>query len=82
MPSNVAAVQMRRKLDEFRIRGEIGQPLLLSWVTNPNDLDIRKFINDSLDEFRASGKLAALQKKWFGGQMDTPLTNYLPAGAV
>lgn len=82
MPSNVAAVQMRRKPDEFRISGQIGQPLLLSWVANPNDLEIRKFINDSLDEFRANGKLAALQKKWFGGSMDTPLTNYLPAGAV
>lgn len=82
MPSNVAAVQMRRKPDEFHIRGQIGQPLLLSWVANPHDLEIRKFINDSLDEFRANGKLAALQKKWFGGPMDTPLTNYLPPGAV
>ena len=82
MPSNVAAVQMRKQPDEFRIGGQIGQPLLLAWVANRSDLEIRKFINDSLDEFRANGKLTALQIKWFGSPMDTPLTNYLPAGAV
>ncbi|WP_338299233.1 transporter substrate-binding domain-containing protein [Pandoraea sputorum] len=82
MPSNIAAVQMRKQPNAFRIAGTIGQPKLLAWVANPNDLEIRKFINDSLDEFRANGKLAALQKKWFGGQMDTPRENYLPQGAI
>lgn len=82
MPSNIAAVQMRKQPNAFRIAGEIGQPKLLAWVANPNDLEIRKFINDSLDEFRASGKLAALQKKWFGAPMETPHENYLPAGAI
>ncbi|VVE61086.1 amino acid ABC transporter substrate-binding protein [Pandoraea anapnoica] len=82
MPSNIAAVQMRKQPNAFRIAGTIGQPKLLAWVANPNDLEIRKFINDSLDEFRANGKLAALQKKWFGGPMDTPRENYLPQGAI
>lgn len=82
MPSNIAAVQMRKQPNAFRIAGAIGQPKLLAWVANPNDLEIRKFINDSLDEFRASGKLAALQKKWFGAPMETPHENYLPAGAI
>jgi len=82
MPSNIAAVQMRKQPNVFRIASSIGQPKLLAWVANPNDLEIRKFINDSLDEFRASGKLAALQKKWFGAPMDTPRENYLPQGAI
>ncbi|VVE54612.1 amino acid ABC transporter substrate-binding protein [Pandoraea capi] len=82
MPSNIAAVQMRKQPNAFRIAGTIGQPKLLAWVANPNDLEIRKFINDSLDEFRANGKLAALQQKWFGGPMDTPRENYLPQGAI
>ncbi|VVD72108.1 transporter substrate-binding domain-containing protein [Pandoraea terrigena] len=82
MPSNIAAVQMRKQPNAFRIVGTIGQPKLLAWVANPNDLEIRKFINDSLDEFRANGKLAALQKKWFGASMDTPHANYLPQGAI
>ncbi|VVE03385.1 amino acid ABC transporter substrate-binding protein [Pandoraea horticolens] len=82
MPSNIAAVQMRKQPNAFRIASTIGQPKLLAWVANPNDLEIRKFINDSLDEFRASGKLAALQRKWFGGPMETPRENYLPQGAI
>lgn len=82
MPSNIAAVQMRKQPNVFRLAGAIGQPKLLAWVANPNDLEIRKFINDSLDEFRANGKLAALQQKWFGGPMDTPHANYLPQGAI
>ncbi|VVE14209.1 amino acid ABC transporter substrate-binding protein [Pandoraea pneumonica] len=82
MPSNIAAVQMRKQPNAFRIAGAIGQPKLLAWVANPNDLEIRKFINDSFDEFRANGKLAALQKKWFGAPMETPHENYLPAGAI
>jgi polar amino acid transport system substrate-binding protein len=82
MPSNIAAVEMRKQPNEFRIVGTIGQPKLLAWVANPNDLEIRKFINDSLDEFRTNGKLAALQTKWFGAPMDTPRTDYLPSGAI
>jgi polar amino acid transport system substrate-binding protein len=82
MPSNIAAVQMRKQPNAFRIAGTIGQPKLLAWVANPNDLEIRKFINDSLDEFRTNGKLAALQTKWFGGPMDTPRVNYLPTGSI
>ncbi|WP_454688402.1 transporter substrate-binding domain-containing protein [Achromobacter aloeverae] len=82
MPSNIAAVQMRKQAGVFRIVGEIGQPKLLAWVANPKDLEIRQFINSSLDEFRSSGKLAELQKKWFGGPMETPHADYLPSGAI
>ncbi|MDR5818660.1 MULTISPECIES: transporter substrate-binding domain-containing protein [unclassified Caballeronia] len=82
MPSNIAAVQMKRQPNAFRIAGTIGQPKLLAWVANPNDLEIRKFINDSLESFRNDGKLAALQTKWFGAAMDTPRSDYLPAGAI
>ena len=82
MPSNIAAVQMRKQPNVFRIVDVIGEPKLLAWVANPNDLEIRKFINDSLDEFRAGGQLAALQQKWFGAPMDTPTANYLPPGAI
>jgi polar amino acid transport system substrate-binding protein len=82
MPSNIAAVQMKRQPNVFRIAGTIGQPKLLAWVANPNDLEIRKFINESLEEFRKSGKLATLQTKWFGSPMDTPTSDYLPTGSI
>ncbi len=82
IPSNVAAIQMRKQPGAFKIVGEVGQPRLLAWVANPQDLEIRKFINDTLDELRASGKLTALEKKWFGAPMDIPRANYLPEGAI
>ena len=34
MPSNIAAVQMRKQPGAFRIAGEIGQAKLLAWVAN------------------------------------------------
>lgn len=82
IPSNVAAIQMRKQPGAFKIVGEVGQPRLLAWVANPQDLEIRKFINDTLDELRASGKLTALEKKWFGAPMEIPRANYLPEGAI
>ncbi|KFX28732.1 transporter substrate-binding domain-containing protein [Ralstonia solanacearum] len=82
IPSNVAAIQMRKQPGAFKIVGEVGQPRLLAWVANPQDQEIRKFINDTLDELRASGKLTALEKKWFGAPMEIPRANYLPEGAI
>ncbi|MHA6907833.1 transporter substrate-binding domain-containing protein [Ralstonia pseudosolanacearum] len=82
IPSNVAAIQMRKQPGAFKIVGEVGQPRLLAWVANPQDLEIRKFINDTLDELHASGKLTALETKWFGAPMNVPRANYLPDGAI
>lgn len=82
MPSNIAAVQMRKQPNAFRIAGEIGDAKLLAWVANPKDLEIRQFVNDTLDELRANGQLLTLQQKWFGGPMETPRAGYLPDGAV
>lgn len=82
MPSNISAVQMRKQPGVYRVVSTIGQPKLLAWVANPKDLEIRQFINDSLEDMRASGKLAELQKKWFGDVMEIPTADYLPAGAL
>ena len=41
------------------------------------DTDFLKFANEQFAAMKASGELAELQKKWFGGTMDTP--NELPA---
>jgi len=82
LPSNVLAVQMRRQPNSFRMIGEIGSPRLLAWVANPKDEEIRSFINATLEEMRASGKLAELQKKWFGETMALPTADYLPKGAL
>ncbi|WP_206996458.1 transporter substrate-binding domain-containing protein [Trinickia mobilis] len=82
VPSNVLAVAMRKQPGKFKVIGEIGQPKLLAWVVNPNDKEILTFVNSTLDEMRANGKLAELQKKWFGEAMDLPASGYLPQGAL
>lgn len=82
VPSNVLAVQMRNQPGAFKAIGELGQPRVLAWVAHPKDPEIRAFINQTLEEMRANGKLAASQKKWFGETLDLPSAGYLPNGAL
>lgn len=82
LPSNVLVLEMKQKPDVYRVIGQVGERSLLAWVTNPKDKEIRSFINDTLNEMRANGTLAELQKKWFGETMDLPTKDYLPAGAL
>ena len=81
LPDNVVAVQMKKRPGSLKVIGEVGEPRLLAWVTHPNDPEIRAFINKTLEELAASGKLAQLQKKWFGKTMNLPTKGYLPKGA-
>ncbi|WP_333835253.1 transporter substrate-binding domain-containing protein [Rubrimonas sp.] len=53
----------------------------LAWVTRPDDLDLRDFISEVIIEMRDDGRLAALQQKWFGFEMDIPTEGFLPPGA-
>ena len=41
MPSNVVAVLMKKEPGQFRVVGKIGEPKMLAWVANPQDLEIR-----------------------------------------
>jgi polar amino acid transport system substrate-binding protein len=82
MPSNIVAVLMRKEPGEYKTIGKIGDPKMLAWVANPDDKEIRAFINTSLDELSKSGQLATLQKKWFGYTMNLPTSGYLPTGSV
>lgn len=82
LPNNVLSVQMRRQPNTYKAIGELGEAKLLAWVANAKNPEIRTFINETLDEMRASGKLAELQQKWFGETMDLPTSGYLPEGAL
>jgi polar amino acid transport system substrate-binding protein len=53
----------------------------LSWVTRPNDLDLRDFVSSVIRTMRDDGRLGKLQDKWFGFQMKIPDTGYLPPGS-
>jgi len=82
LPSIVAAVLMRKEPGEYKTVGKIGDPKMLAWVANPDDKEIRAFINTSLDELSKNGQLATLQKKWLGYTMNLPTSGYLPTGSV
>ena len=82
LPDNVVLVQMKRKPGSLKIIGEIGESRLLAWAAHPQDPEIRAFVNKTLEELAANGKLAELQKKWFGKALNLPTKNYLPKGAL
>lgn len=79
------AVLVREKPDTFQLLAPVtaGSPYTyLAWVTRPEDLDLREFINGVIRKLRDDGRLGALQDKWFGFKMDIPDSGYLPPGAV
>jgi polar amino acid transport system substrate-binding protein len=76
-----AAVLMKNVPDTYKVATQIGQSDYLCWLTRPEDIDLRDFINAKIDELNDSGKLKELQMKWFGFEMKTPKDGYLPAGA-
>lgn len=76
-----AAVLMKNVPDTYQVATTIGEASYLCWVTRPEDLDMRDYINTKIDELNDAGKLKELQMKWFGFEMKTPKEDYLPAGA-
>lgn len=80
--STSAAVLLQNMPGRYALATRLGNTSHLGWVTRPEDLELRDFIDSKIDELRASGKLRELQLKWFGFEMDTPASGYLPAGAL
>lgn len=77
------AVLIKEKPGVFALAGPVGaSQRYIAWVTRPGDADLRARISAQIKTLRDSGKLAELQKKWFGFTMDIPDTGYLPAGAL
>lgn len=83
LPSLAALV--KEKSDVFELLAptpmEGGFPYL-AWVARPDDKDLRDAISAIIRKMRDDGRLAALQKKWFGFEMKIPDDGYLPPGAM
>jgi polar amino acid transport system substrate-binding protein len=83
LPSLAALV--KEKPDVFELMAptpqEGGFPYL-AWVTRPDDKDLRDAISAVIRKMRDDGRLVALQKKWFGFEMQIPDDGYLPPGAM
>ena len=65
----------------FKTVGTIGNPEWICWITRPEDLDVRDYLNGKILQLRDNGKLYELQKKWFGTTMEIPDGGHLPPGA-
>lgn len=65
----------------FKTVGAIGKKEWLCWITRPEDLDVRDYLNSMILKLRDNGKLYELQKKWFGTTMEIPDGGHLPPGA-
>ncbi|MDJ0950299.1 MAG: transporter substrate-binding domain-containing protein [Alphaproteobacteria bacterium] len=76
-----AAVLMKKRPGVYKVVGTVGEASYLSWVTRPDDLDLRDYINSKIDELREAGQLKKWQRKWFGFTMKTPKEDYLPPNA-
>ncbi|MBZ0162879.1 MAG: transporter substrate-binding domain-containing protein [Notoacmeibacter sp.] len=81
IPSPTAGVLMKKVPDTFKVIGPISDPAYLAWVLRPDNGDLRDFINAAIGEMADNGKLKELQMKWFGFEMETPASGYLPEGA-
>lgn len=78
------AVVAKEKSDVFELAMPTpidGGFTYLAWVTRPDDKDLRDAISTTIKKMRDDGRLAALQKKWFGFEMKIPDSGYLPPGA-
>jgi polar amino acid transport system substrate-binding protein len=80
--SAIAVKFVQEQPQTFRIASPIGTRQYLSWVTRPQDLELRAFINQCIAEIADNGKLAGFQKKWLGTTVPLPAGGYLPPSAV
>ncbi|MEM1277170.1 MAG: transporter substrate-binding domain-containing protein [Pseudomonadota bacterium] len=76
------AVVVKEQPGVFELVGAIGDLSYMSWVTRPEDTDLRDYLSSMILEMRDSGKLYELQDKWFGFRMEIPDSGYLPDGAI
>ena len=53
----------------------------LGWAARPDDKELRDYLSSKIKELRDSGKLYAMQDKWFGFRMEIPDSG-VPAGGI
>jgi polar amino acid transport system substrate-binding protein len=75
--ANLSSI-LKKQPDTFEMVGTFGAKQWISWVVRKDDKELMDYLNSKILEMKASGKLAELQKKWFGYTMETPETDYLP----
>jgi len=70
----LAKVIMKKEPNTYKIAFTYGDKAYLSWATRKEDKELLEFLNKEILKLKSSGKLAELQKKWFGQTFDLPDT--------
>ncbi len=78
----MAAVLMKKRPGLFKIAAPLSDVLYLAWAARPEDTALRDFINEQIGLLKADGTLRQLQDKWFGAEVATPESGYMPEGAL
>lgn len=73
---------MNASPDAYRVVFSYGDPVYLTWVTRPDDVELLKAVNKTISRLADSGKLYEMQMKWVGIKTDSPEDGYLPENAV
>lgn len=68
----VLAVLQKERPGVYEIRFPIAERLYYGWPIRKEDPELQQAINAVFRDLKRSGKLAELQRKWFGFTMDTP----------
>ena len=50
----------------FTLGEAVAKPVYIAWAMQKGNAELAKLIDDALLEVRNSGKMYALQEKWFG----------------
>lgn len=72
---------MAEKPGVYQLVERIADPVYIGWIARPDSKDLRDFFNGCIRELNTSGRLAAMQDKWFGFRMELPVEGYLAPGA-
>ena len=78
----MAAVIMKKRPNLFKLSAALGDKQYLAWATRAEDTALRDYINEQIAVLEADGTLKTRQDKWFGFDVQTPASGYLPEGAL
>jgi polar amino acid transport system substrate-binding protein len=63
---------VKTRPDTYEIVGTIGEPTYLAWMLRKGDTDMQQYLNSVIIGLKDSGKLAEMQRQWFGFEMEVP----------
>jgi len=80
-PTIILGTFIKKQPGILKSVGRVGPTDPLTWITRPENLDVRDYLNSMILKLRDNGKLYELQMKWLGIKTEIQDSGYLPPGA-